>query len=1215
MRIFIHGLGAILAWVMCVAMSVACANAATLPVTEGFENYADGTPLTNLSATGWGASSPSVVIRTLTDVADVVRGTNGVSVPGGTVSSNLLTAVTFSNVWVDLYVNTSMGVSAALATSQYVDTNLAVETFLDTNGCPVVWNSVSNAWVTYAQDYWQTNTTTFTSQWERLTLCQNYSNKTVAVFMNQHLLIAGLPFINTNLTSYQRFEADGGMSGSLYFDQVSISYTAPTNWTADLDNDGMSDAQEIQLYGNLTGRHRPIITLVAPTNGTVTPVGPFDVIPGGQTNFLITASNGYYVADVRTNGQSVGSFTGQYTAGATYTWTNISPDGLSDGVFAAVFVRKPQLTPASSGSGTITISTNEVFPGGQVNVAMTAGVAWAVTSVLTNSGTAATFTGQQRTGSYTFSNIWTDTTVTAVFTHTGLRFVPSDYPTIQAAVSAAQAGDTIVVSSGFYTNAVTFGLNLTVLATNTTILGGLTVSGGATGTLAGCQGLTITGGVTVASNGLLVVNGGSNDIGTLTVQSGGTVQVSNVTAFVADGATFTGTVTFTYGWETTVVPQVPPYADPFERYAIGTKMNRMGYFGWAASSDSVVAQTNQAQNNVAVAVSAQSVLSGTMAASASSNVWLEFYYQDTNRISVETADNRQDNSVAVELFVNTNGYVTVFNPDLGGWDVCSNDAQGVAVSNLANNAWMQIAVNQNYKRGRAALFLDGRLLRQQLRFINTNLLNSGRFELDAGSVGPAYVDTYSVWTNGAGVVSLDLDNDGIPDALEIDQKGFIYDSPLLMAPTVSSISTNGATLACVVTNGGGRLVTSWGTVWDAVVNPTGNVVTIMGSTNAPFSFTTNVVGFSPGQHYYCRGWASNSVGLAYSTNSEFYAEPVQASGVVVSSLSTGSVSVSWTADASSTGTVVLIRQGGAVDAAPVDGSNYTANASFSGGSVLGTSNYVVYAGSGTNVIVNNLIPGGAIYQVAAFAYAGGGSLIQYRTNNPPTASQRTFYVPPVVVTPTVADVGMTTATLGASVTNGGGGPITSWGVVWDTAVNPTGNVVTILGSTNAPFSFTTNVAGFSPGQHYYYRGWASNSDAFAYSANGEFYAEPLQAVNLTDANVANGAFMISWTAGVSSTGTVVLIRQGGAVDAAPVDGSNYTANASFGGGSVLGTSNYVVYAGSGTNVLVNSLVYGMPYQVTAFAYAGSDALVQFRTNNPPTCLLQWASKGSVYTIR
>jgi hypothetical protein len=119
-------------------------------------------------------------------------------------------------------------------------------------------------------------------------------------------------------------------------------------------------------------------------------------------------------------------------------------------------------------------------------------------------------------------------------------------------------------------------------------------------------------------------------------------------------------------------------------------------------------------------------------------------------------------------------------------------------------------------------------------------------------------------------------------------------------------------------------------------------------------------------------------------------------------------------------------------------------------------------------------------------------------------------------------------------------------------------------------------------------------------------------------NVAVGAetFIISWTVDASSTGTMVVVRQGAPVDAAPVDGSNYTANASFGGvGSDMGNLNYIVYVGSGSNVMVNNFVYGMPYHVAAFAFSGSGGLVQYQTNNVPVCVLRWPPCGSVYTIR
>jgi hypothetical protein len=229
-------------------------------------------------------------------------------------------------------------------------------------------------------------------------------------------------------------------------------------------------------------------------------------------------------------------------------------------------------------------------------------------------------------------------------------------------------------------------------------------------------------------------------------------------------------------------------------------------------------------------------------------------------------------------------------------------------------------------------------------------------------------------------------------------------------------------------------------------------------------------------------------------------------------------------------------------------------------------------------------------------------------------SQNGFtYNPPMMAAPTVSAVGTNGATFTVSVTNDGGTVVTSWGTAWDTNLNPTAHMATILGPANAPFNFSTNVAGFSPGQHYYVRGWASNAAGIAYSPNGEFYAEPMQATNITYVPVPGG-FTISWTPDVTSTGTVVLVKLGAPVDAAPEDGSNYVETA-FGSGTYLGVSNYIVYVGSGSNVTVNNLIYRSSYQVAAFAYAGHDNLTQYRTNSPPTCILVWPPRGSMFTIR
>jgi hypothetical protein len=506
--------------------------------------------------------------------------------------------------------------------------------------------------------------------------------------------------------------------------------------------------------------------------------------PGGQTNFQMTADAGYYVAQVRTNGQSVDSFSGQYSNSAAYLWTNIQADGLEDGTFEATFLRKPQLTAAvshvggpSATGGSLTLSASEVFPGGQVTCAMTGETGYVVSSILTNGNVAVTFGGASRILAHTLTNLWGDLTVTAVFRYSSNLNVTNDYATIQEAVDAAEAGTTIGIGSGSYTNEVTLDKSLTLRGTNVTLLGSLGLQGGATGTLAACEGFVITGVTTVADGTLLVVSNGNVEVGGLVIEGGATVRVINATSFVVGGVTYDGTFTLDSNWGV-VVPQTPPYSDSFERYATGTRMSLMGYFGWDASSPEVVVQSAVAQSNGAVVVPAVTHLSSTMTAAGASNAWIEFHYQDTNRTPSELAMAEDvDAGMAVEAFIDTNGFVTVFDPDLGQWDVCSNDAQGVAVPALAREAWLRLTFNQNYARGRAAVFLNGRLLRQELRFINTNLVNSGRFEVKAGYAGPTYLDTYSVRTNWMGIVSDDGDGDGLRDAWEIDQYGHLRQRP------------------------------------------------------------------------------------------------------------------------------------------------------------------------------------------------------------------------------------------------------------------------------------------------------------------------------------------------------------------------------------------------------------------------------------------------------
>jgi hypothetical protein len=65
---------------------------------------------------------------------------------------------------------------------------------------------------------------------------------------------------------------------------------------------------------------------------------------------------------------------------------------------------------------------------------------------------------------------------------------------------------------------------------------------------------------------------------------------------------------------------------------------------------------------------------------------------------------------------------------------------------------------------------------------------------------------------------------------------------------------------------------------------------------------------------------------------------------------------------------------------------------------------------------------------------------------------------------------------------------------------------------------------------------------------------------------------------------LVLAKSGAPVDAVPVDNTVYTANAAFGTGTEIGTGNFVVYAGTGSEFTVTGLSAATNYHFAVFEY-------------------------------
>lgn len=93
----------------------------------------------------------------------------------------------------------------------------------------------------------------------------------------------------------------------------------------------------------------------------------------------------------------------------------------------------------------------------------------------------------------------------------------------------------------------------------------------------------------------------------------------------------------------------------------------------------------------------------------------------------------------------------------------------------------------------------------------------------------------------------------------------------------------------------------------------------------------------------------------------------------------------------------------------------------------------------------------------------------------------------------------------------------------------------------------------------------------------------IQASTFTSSAITTTTATIGWTRG-NGNNVLVVARAGSAVDADPVSGTTYTANAAFGTGSQIGTGNFVVYNGPLSSVNLTSLTSGTAYHFAVYEY-------------------------------
>ena len=315
--------------------------------------------------------------------------------------------------------------------------------------------------------------------------------------------------------------------------------------------------------------------------------------------------------------------------------------------------------------------------------------------------------------------------------------------------------------------------------------GNLAVTGGVTLTVAASS-LTVTGTVTLAGGSIIVVTNGSLAASSLMIGVGATVQVFNA-SIAANGITRTGTFTLDSTWgSVSMIPSRLNFADDYEAYAGGLSFQMLGAFGWATPDASVAVQTGVGVANSQDASTRAAVLPAvteltnvldTAQTASLTNIWTDCFIRGTDFMPPDWALHVDTAATAI-VFFNTSTQMVV--RDNGQWDICSNDVVGVSASSVYTGGWARVTLNQNYTRKDVAVFLNGRLMRQHVPFVNTNQVKASAFLFNSGRTAPAYLDNVNILTNvppDLDSPSYDSDHDGIPDAVEIARYGDLSAMP------------------------------------------------------------------------------------------------------------------------------------------------------------------------------------------------------------------------------------------------------------------------------------------------------------------------------------------------------------------------------------------------------------------------------------------------------
>ncbi|MEJ5265861.1 MAG: LamG-like jellyroll fold domain-containing protein [Bacteroidales bacterium] len=445
--------------------------------------------------------------------------------------------------------------------------------------------------------------------------------------------------------------------------------------------------------------------------------------------------------------------------------------------------------------------------------------------------------------------------------------------------------------------------------------------------------------------------------------------------------------------------------------------------------------------------------------------------------------------------------------------------------------------------------------------------------------------------------------------------------------TGTAAPVNNTTYTANAAFGSGDQIGSSG--WYCIYNGTGNYVYL---TNLQPATTYRIMACeyngTPGSEKYNTNTAS---GNPANVETEPVPPTVQATNISFSSITTSSVTASWTRG-NGEYCAAFIYFGSTGTASPVDNTTYTANPTYGQGSNIGTSGwYCVYNGTGNSVTINGL-SANQTYRLMVIEYNGNAGHEKYNsgtaTGNP--ANVTTSFAGPTTQATNITFSAITSSSFNISWTRGNGSACAVFAKVgasgsalpvdgttytanaafgsgtqigtsgWYCIYNGTGNNMTLTGlSANTSYVIMVCEYNGNSGSEQYNSNTATNNPR---SQTTDFVAPTTQSSNVQFSNITSTSFTVSWTNGNGSQ-RVVFVMAGSSGSASPVDNTTYYANTVFGNGTQIGTSGwYCVYNGNGSAVTVTGLSPVTTYRVMVCEYNGTSGKQKYNTstasNNP-----------------